>query len=127
MLGDEDVWKRIWRATLASLDKHGKLDWSKAFLDGWFVPAKRGSDKVGSTKKGKDTKWRLVIDGNRLPKQRLKNLAHAMRNKIGVTRSSPFSLPSELPGCGFRTFRTFRTLAATLSHPQLPIAPHPFF
>jgi hypothetical protein len=27
-----------------------------AFLDGSFVPAKRGGDKVGLTKKGKGTK-----------------------------------------------------------------------
>ena len=38
-----------------------------AFLDGSFAPAKKGGDKVGLTKKGKGTKWMLVIDGNGLP------------------------------------------------------------
>jgi transposase len=38
-----------------------------AFLDGSFVPAKKGGDKVGLTKKGKGTKWMLVVDGNGLP------------------------------------------------------------
>jgi hypothetical protein len=31
------------------LDQHGKLDWSIAFLDGSFVPAKKGREKVGLT------------------------------------------------------------------------------
>lgn len=38
-----------------------------SFLDGSFAPAKRGGDKVGVTKKGKGTKWMLVVDGNGLP------------------------------------------------------------
>lgn len=38
-----------------------------AFLDGSFAPAKNGGDKVGLTKKGKGTKWMLVVDGNGLP------------------------------------------------------------
>jgi len=38
-----------------------------AFLDGSFAPAKKGGDQVGLTKKGKGTKWMLVIDGNGLP------------------------------------------------------------
>jgi transposase len=38
-----------------------------AFLDGSFAPAKKGGDKVGVTKKGKGTKWMLVVDGNGLP------------------------------------------------------------
>jgi len=36
------VWDQIWLALLSSLDQQGKLDWSKAFLDGSFVPAKKG-------------------------------------------------------------------------------------
>ncbi len=59
--------KRIWRAALAVLDAQGTLDWSMAFLDGSFAPAKKGGDKVGLTKKGKGTKWMLVIDGTGLP------------------------------------------------------------
>src|SRR5690348_2032011 len=65
--GEEGIWERIWRATLASLDQQRRLDWSMAFLDGSFAPAKKGGDKVGVTKKGKGTKWMLVIDGNGLP------------------------------------------------------------
>jgi transposase len=38
-----------------------------AFLDDSFAPAKSGGDTVGLTRKGKGTKWMLVIDGNGLP------------------------------------------------------------
>jgi transposase len=65
--GEEGVWECIWRAALAALDRHGRLDWSIVFLDGSFVPAKKGGDHVGLTKKGKGTKWMLVVDGNGLP------------------------------------------------------------
>jgi hypothetical protein len=36
---------------LAALDQWGELDWSIAFLDGSFVPAKKGGEKVGLTGK----------------------------------------------------------------------------
>ena len=65
--GEAGIWERIWRAALAALDVQGKLDWTMAFLDGSFAPAKKGGDKVGLTKKGKGTKWMLVIDGHGLP------------------------------------------------------------
>jgi transposase len=65
--GDSGVWARIWRAALAALDGQSQLDWSTAFLDGSFVPAKKGGEHVGLTKKGKGTKWMLVVDGNGLP------------------------------------------------------------
>jgi transposase len=41
------TWERIWRAFLSTLDKQGQLDWSWAFLDGSFVPAKKGARKSG--------------------------------------------------------------------------------
>lgn len=39
----DGTWERLWRAFLASLDAEGKLRWAEAFLDGSFVPAKRGA------------------------------------------------------------------------------------
>ena len=65
--GEERVWERIWRAALAALDRQRQLDWTIAFLDGSFAPAKKGGEKVGLTRKGKGTKWMLVVDGNGLP------------------------------------------------------------
>ena len=64
---EEGIWERTWRAALAALDAQSRLDWSMAFLDGSFAPAKRGGSKVGLTRKGKGTKWMLVTDGNGLP------------------------------------------------------------
>ena len=36
------VWGTIWLQFLGTLDRQGKLDWSRSFLDGSFVPAKKG-------------------------------------------------------------------------------------
>jgi len=61
------VWERIWHAALSALDQQSRLDWSMTFLDGSFAPAMKGGAKVGLTKKGKGTKWMLVVDGHGLP------------------------------------------------------------
>lgn len=37
------VWENIWRAVLAGLEAQDKLQWAQAFLDGSFVPAKKGA------------------------------------------------------------------------------------
>jgi transposase len=65
--GELGVWERIWRAALIQLDRVGQLDWSMAFLDGSFVPAKTGGVGVGLTRKGKGAKWMLVVDGHGVP------------------------------------------------------------
>jgi transposase len=36
------TWERMWRALLSRLDAQSKLEWAQAFLDGSFVPAKKG-------------------------------------------------------------------------------------
>ena len=36
------VWEMLWRVILATLAAEQKLDWAQAFLDGSFVPAKKG-------------------------------------------------------------------------------------
>ena len=40
---EQGVWENIWRAVLASLEAQDKLEWAQAFLDGSFVPAKKGA------------------------------------------------------------------------------------
>ena len=65
--GEAGVWERIWRAALAALDTAGQLDWTMCFLDGSFASAKKGGDKAWLTRKGKGTKWMLVIDATGLP------------------------------------------------------------
>ena len=39
----DGTWERIWRTFLSQLDAEGKLEWAQAFLDGSFVPAKKGA------------------------------------------------------------------------------------
>ncbi len=38
----QGVWLKVWRAFLGELDQKGQLDWSEAFVDGSFAPAKKG-------------------------------------------------------------------------------------
>jgi transposase len=93
--GELGVWERIWRVALATLDRQGQLDWTRAFLDGSFAPAKNGGEKIGITKKGKGTKWMLVVEGSGLPLGfRLESanvaevtLAEQTLDTIGVPRS----------------------------------------
>ena len=40
---EQNVWLRAWRALLSELDKNEQLDWSEAFVDGSFAPAKKGA------------------------------------------------------------------------------------
>lgn len=40
---ESGVWESLWRAILSALEAHQKLDWAQAFLDGSFVPAKKGA------------------------------------------------------------------------------------
>ena len=42
------TWEAIWRAFLSAMDGQGKLQWAQAFLDGTFVPAKKGVRKWAS-------------------------------------------------------------------------------
>ena len=39
---ESGIWERIWRLLLARMDEQSKLQWARAFLDGSFVPAKKG-------------------------------------------------------------------------------------
>ncbi len=50
---EEDVWLGIWRAFLSTLDERGQLDWSEAFADGSFAPAKKGGRELGKPSGGK--------------------------------------------------------------------------
>lgn len=37
------AWERIWRVLLATFDEQAILGWTQAFLNGNFIPAKRGT------------------------------------------------------------------------------------
>ena len=45
---EEGVWDALWQRLVATLDQQGKVGWARAFLDGSFVPAKRGERRWGS-------------------------------------------------------------------------------
>lgn len=38
----DGTWERIWQTFLRTLDEQGRLEWTQAFLDGSFIPAKKG-------------------------------------------------------------------------------------
>jgi transposase len=40
----DGTWEGIWRALLSQLDAQAKLEWAQAFLDGSFVPSKKGGE-----------------------------------------------------------------------------------
>ncbi len=40
---DQGVWEKIRLTFLSTLDCQAKLDWNEAFLDGSFVPGKKGA------------------------------------------------------------------------------------
>jgi transposase len=50
---EQDVWLDAWRAFLAQLDAKGQLDWSEAFVDGSFAPAKKGANASDQPKGAK--------------------------------------------------------------------------
>jgi transposase len=50
---EDDVWLTIWRAFLSTLDERRQLDWSEAFADGSFAPAKKGGRVLGKPSGGK--------------------------------------------------------------------------
>src|SRR5215212_5149537 len=44
---EDGTWEKVWRGLLALLGERGNLDWDKAFLDGSFIPAKKGDARLG--------------------------------------------------------------------------------
>src|SRR5688572_25207113 len=52
----EGVWERLWRTLLSYLDDHQALDWQRGHLDATFIPAKKGGDAIGLTRRGKGSK-----------------------------------------------------------------------
>lgn len=51
----------------AELKTHGLLDVEEAFIDGSFVPSKKGAPRSGKTKRGKGSKIMAVADRHGLP------------------------------------------------------------
>ncbi len=64
---EKGIWLEAWRRFLGALDSEGLLRWDERFLDGRFAPAKKGASAVGKTKRGKGTKWMVLVDGEGVP------------------------------------------------------------
>src|SRR3990167_4483830 len=50
---DDGTWLKLWRAFLAELDGRHRLNWSEAFIDGSFAPAKKGGSPSARPSGGK--------------------------------------------------------------------------
>lgn len=61
------VLRRLWQAFLCQLDAQQQLAWQECFVDGTFVVAKKGGAGVGPTKRGKGSKWMVLVDGRGTP------------------------------------------------------------
>ena len=44
---EDGIREKVWRGLLALLDERENLDWDRAFLDGSFIPAKKGGARLG--------------------------------------------------------------------------------
>jgi hypothetical protein len=69
---------------LGLLDQQGKLDWSQAFLDGSFVPAKKGAEDIAYGRKGKGSTIHLLTEGNGLPLAFLVTAASVAEVTVGL-------------------------------------------
>lgn len=63
----DGVFIRLWRTFLSELQADDQIQWEECFADGSFASAKKGGPKVGKTKRGKGTKWMLIVDGGGTP------------------------------------------------------------
>ena len=83
---------------LSLLDEQGKIGWDKVFLEGSFIPARKGGAGVGKTKRGKGTKVMLVADRDGLPIG--SGLASAKHHEIKLAASTLQSVrvPPRGPG-----------------------------
>src|ERR1017187_2819239 len=56
---EQEIWLEIWRAFLRELNERQQLNWSEAFLDGSFAPAKKGARESGrpSGARGRSGWW----------------------------------------------------------------------
>jgi len=53
MWEEQDIWVEAWRAFISELDEKKQLDWSEAFIDGSFAPAKKGANASGKPRGGR--------------------------------------------------------------------------
>ncbi len=64
---EQGIWMKVWRAFLSELNERQQLKWSESFLGREFCSGEKRGCGVGKTKRGKGTKWMVVVDGRGLP------------------------------------------------------------
>ncbi|HMW71858.1 MAG TPA: IS5 family transposase [Cellvibrionaceae bacterium] len=64
---ESDSWLKAWRKFLRQLDRKSLLNWEEVFSDDSFASAKKRGPEVGKTKRGKGSKWIVVVDGEGIP------------------------------------------------------------
>lgn len=100
---EEEVWLRIWRAFLSTLDERSQLDWSEAFIDASFSPAKKGGLRSERLRGGKaqsgwywstvrvfllESTWSLLPQPkSNLLKPHFRRSAFLERDRVGRRRS----------------------------------------
>ncbi|WP_370529065.1 IS5 family transposase [Undibacterium sp. KW1] len=63
----DGVLRKILETLARHLEEVGQIDLSECFIDGTFVLAKKGAQKLGKTKRGKGTKLMVIADATGLP------------------------------------------------------------
>ncbi len=115
---EEDVWLDIWRSFLSELDQQGKLDWSETFMDGSFAPAKKRGACVGKTKRGKGTKWMVVVDGKGVPQG--SQLASASPAEVKLGEDCPPEGAAQVQPRGQGALRAPAGIPARQVHVRVP-------
>jgi transposase len=64
---EQGAWLKIWRAFLAELNQRKQLAVERVFPGREFCSRQKRGAGVGKTKRGKGTKWMVVVDGQGLP------------------------------------------------------------
>ncbi len=85
----EEVWLDLWRAFIAQLDHQGQLDWSEAFMDGTFAPAKKGGLAWEEHARAKGARHRLHRPAPADPREPLRGGGPLAPERSGAAPTAP--------------------------------------
>lgn len=59
MWEEKDIWLKIWRTFIKELEKKKRIQWGECFMDGSFVPSKKGALKsaTAGTVRARSSWW----------------------------------------------------------------------
>ena len=64
---ERGIWLNIWRSFLSELNERQQLKWSRIVSGRELRSCEKRGWEFGKTKRGKGTKWMVVVDGRGLP------------------------------------------------------------